>query len=131
MFEMFAPRTASLVCFRLVPSIKKSANALYPPHDQLPSPPITPTTEHTPFASFYSHSTADLDTLNQSFYSRLIHHPTHQVFLTSTLLNGVFCIRMAIGGTLTQESHVRKAFDDLCAIAQEILGEQKDKLTNG
>lgn len=117
-FEMAAPRSASLVCFRLAPTQT-------PPHfpvlsnaaDSLPSPPATPTTD---LSMSFPPSSPDANTLNADFYRRLIHHPTHQVFVSSTVLRGVFCIRMAIGGVQTAELHVRKAFENLCLVAREM-----------
>ncbi|CAL1713657.1 unnamed protein product [Somion occarium] len=46
--------------------------------------------------------------LNRSFYSRLSARP--DIMLTQTMINGVFCIRFAVGATRTKKEHIDKAW---------------------
>jgi aromatic-L-amino-acid/L-tryptophan decarboxylase len=57
-----------------------------------------------------------LNSLNQLFYSRI--SARNDVLLTQTQLNGIFCIRFAVGTARTNETHIQKAFDLLCAEAE-------------
>ncbi|KAI0342421.1 hypothetical protein BDW22DRAFT_1357765 [Trametopsis cervina] len=49
-----------------------------------------------------------LNTLNKSFYGRL--SSRHDIALTQTKLNGIFCIRLAIGAARTQKEHIDHAW---------------------
>jgi aromatic-L-amino-acid decarboxylase len=49
------------------------------------------------------------------FYARI--SARNNILLTRTMLNGVFCIRFAVGVQRTDEEHIRRAFDLLCAEA--------------
>jgi len=51
---------------------------------------------------------AALNSLNQSFYSRISARP--DIWLTQTKINGVFCIRFAIGAARTTKEHIDKAW---------------------
>ncbi|KAJ7188572.1 pyridoxal phosphate-dependent transferase [Mycena filopes] len=50
----------------------------------------------------------DLNALNASFFARLARRP--DLAITQTVLNGVFCVRFAVGAARTTEAHVRIAF---------------------
>ncbi|KAJ6593608.1 pyridoxal phosphate-dependent transferase [Mycena capillaripes] len=52
---------------------------------------------------------ARLNVLNTAFFARLACRP--DLAITQTVLNGVFCVRFAIGAARTTEAHVRAAFD--------------------
>ncbi|KAJ3880065.1 pyridoxal phosphate-dependent transferase [Lentinula edodes] len=50
-----------------------------------------------------------LNDLNKLFYGRI--SVRKDIFLTQTVLNGQFCIRLAIGSAFTQDFHIREAFE--------------------
>ncbi|KAJ7782853.1 pyridoxal phosphate-dependent transferase [Mycena metata] len=50
-----------------------------------------------------------LNALNASFFARLARRP--DLAITQTVLNGVFCVRFAVGAARTTEAHVRAAFE--------------------
>ncbi|KZT18495.1 hypothetical protein NEOLEDRAFT_1143320 [Neolentinus lepideus HHB14362 ss-1] len=54
-------------------------------------------------------SLQSLNSLNRIFYSRL--SARHDVLLTQTQLNGVFCIRLAVGAARTDDTHIKHAYD--------------------
>ncbi|KAJ7690685.1 pyridoxal phosphate-dependent transferase [Mycena rosella] len=62
---------------------------------------------------------AALNTLNASFFARLAVRP--DLAITQTVLNGVFCVRFAIGAARTTEAHVRAAFDVITEEARTAL----------
>lgn len=51
---------------------------------------------------------AQLNTLNRAFYARLAART--DMMLTQTDLNGVFCVRLAVGAARTQRVHIDKAW---------------------
>ncbi|KAF8638057.1 hypothetical protein AX16_010689 [Volvariella volvacea WC 439] len=51
----------------------------------------------------------DLNQLNRQLYSRL--SARKDITLTQTTLNGVYCIRFAVGAARTGEEHIRKAYE--------------------
>jgi aromatic-L-amino-acid decarboxylase len=50
-----------------------------------------------------------LNNLNRLFYSRI--SDRDDILLTQTVLNGVFCIRLAVGATRTDSVHIQRARD--------------------
>jgi aromatic-L-amino-acid/L-tryptophan decarboxylase len=60
-----------------------------------------------------------LNMLNRTFWERVSAHP--EVYFTQTDLNGVFCVRFAVGSWMTTEEHVRKAFEVLEHEAEEVV----------
>ncbi|EMD37052.1 hypothetical protein CERSUDRAFT_84071 [Gelatoporia subvermispora B] len=52
---------------------------------------------------------SELNELNRAFYARL--SSRHDIMLTQTVLNGVFCIRFAVGAARTQQEHIDTAWD--------------------
>lgn len=56
-------------------------------------------------------SLPDLNTLHRVFYDKIC--ARHDILLTQTVLNGVACIRFAVGAYRTEERHVDHAFDIL------------------
>lgn len=50
-----------------------------------------------------------LNDLNKLFFGRITSRK--DIMLTQTVLNGQFCIRLAVGSALTQEVHIREAFE--------------------
>jgi len=50
-----------------------------------------------------------LNTINKLFYARI--SARKDILMTQTILNGVFCIRFAIGAARTQEIHIKQAYD--------------------
>ncbi|KAL0956239.1 hypothetical protein HGRIS_002393 [Hohenbuehelia grisea] len=57
-----------------------------------------------------------LNSLNKIFYGRI--SARNDILLTSTVLNGIFCIRFAVGSARTEESHIHAAYDLLCKEGQ-------------
>jgi aromatic-L-amino-acid/L-tryptophan decarboxylase len=53
-------------------------------------------------------SLTDLNDLNCVFYDRIL--ARHDILLTQTVLNGVTCVRFAIGVPRTEETHIDQAF---------------------
>lgn len=49
-----------------------------------------------------------LNSLNRLFFGRISARP--DIMLTQTTLNGVFCIRLAVGAARTTETHIQQAF---------------------
>ncbi|URD79293.1 MYB family transcription factor [Musa troglodytarum] len=74
-FEVVAPRTFSLVCFRLIP----------PPNDQ---------------DNGYKLNHGLLDAVNSS----------GKIFLSHTVLSGNFILRFAVGAPLTEDRHIKTAW---------------------
>lgn len=52
-----------------------------------------------------------LNDLNRMYFGRL--SARHDIMLTQTVLNGIFCIRFAVGAIRTTERHIQGAFDIL------------------
>jgi len=61
----------------------------------------------------------ELDRLNREFLERI--NETGRVFLTQTSLRGKYVLRMAIGARLTEERHVREAWDLIQAHGEVII----------
>lgn len=55
-----------------------------------------------------TYSLTDLNNLNRIFYDRI--SARHDILLTQTVLNGVACIRFAVGVLRTEERHIDQAF---------------------
>ncbi|KDQ51421.1 hypothetical protein JAAARDRAFT_163582 [Jaapia argillacea MUCL 33604] len=64
-------------------------------------------------------SASQLNDLNRIFWSRV--SARHDIYLTQTDLNGVFCIRLAVGAERTTEAHIRQAFELLSTEAEGAL----------
>ncbi|KAJ7039190.1 pyridoxal phosphate-dependent transferase [Mycena alexandri] len=62
-----------------------------------------------------------LNALNASFFARLARRP--DLAITQTVLNGVFCVRFAIGAARTTEAHVRAAFEVIEEEARAVVKE--------
>lgn len=62
-----------------------------------------------------------LNALNAVFFARLSKRP--DLAITQTVLNGVFCVRFAVGAALTTEEHVRKAFEVIVEEAKVTIAE--------
>ena len=54
-------------------------------------------------------STDSLNNLNKYFYDRI--SGRDDILLTQTVLDGVFCIRLAVGAARTNSVHIQKAYD--------------------
>jgi aromatic-L-amino-acid/L-tryptophan decarboxylase len=52
---------------------------------------------------------SSLNNLNRLFYGRI--SARDDILLTQTVLNGVFCIRLAVGAARTDSIHIQKAYD--------------------
>ena len=60
--------------------------------------------------------TDSLNDLNRLFYTRI--SSRNDILLTRTDLNGIICIRLAVGSARTEEKHIQQAFELLCAEAE-------------
>lgn len=68
----------------------------------------------------------DLNALNQALYKRI--SARQDIFMTQTVLNGVYCIRMAVGAIRTTEQHIIEAFN---LITREVELTLQSWTTNG
>lgn len=50
-----------------------------------------------------------LNDLNRVFFGRL--STRHDIMLTQTSLNGVFCVRLAVGAARTNKEHIQEAYN--------------------
>lgn len=66
-----------------------------------------------------------LNELNKMFYGRI--SARSDIALTQTDLNGIFCIRMAVGTERTSEDHIRRAYNILCQEAKIVLEEWEER----
>ncbi len=66
-----------------------------------------------------------MNELNQAFYSHL--SSRNDILLTQTVLNGVFCIRLAIGAERTRIDDIHRAYEILVEEAGKIVEEWKAK----
>ena len=98
-FRLVTPPCLSLSVFRLVPPIAASNS--------------------TGSASAALSQTPHLNALNLAFHARL--SARRDVAFTRTDLNGVICIRCAVGAARTEEVHIHQAFEVLCEVARETL----------
>ncbi|KAF8198043.1 pyridoxal phosphate-dependent transferase, partial [Pholiota molesta] len=64
-------------------------------------------------------SVESLNELNRLFYGRL--SARTDIMLTQTTLNGIFCVRLAIGSARTTEKHIVEAYDILSKEAEATL----------
>lgn len=64
-------------------------------------------------------SEEELDTLNQQFLEKI--NNSGKVFLTHTALRGKYVLRMAIGQRMTEEKHIREAWQLMVFTAEELL----------
>lgn len=99
LFEIVAPRALGLTVFRLAP----------PPGARGFNPD-------------------KLNELNHELFLRITEGPD-ALFITSTELDGKFCLRMAIGGERVEERHVQAAFDTFSIKAKNLLAQQSLVLT--
>ena len=60
-----------------------------------------------------------LNDLNRLLHGRI--SARHDIMMTQTTLNGIFCIRFVTGATRTTEAHVRAAYDIVCKEAETAL----------
>ncbi|KAF2462044.1 aromatic-L-amino-acid decarboxylase [Lineolata rhizophorae] len=72
--------------------------------------------------------TALLDTneVTKEVYERVNQHG--EIFLTSTVVHGVYVIRVVTGSPWTEEKYVRRAFEILVQVAEEVLSGKEDGL---
>jgi len=61
----------------------------------------------------------ELETLNRTFLDRL--NATGKLLITQTTLGGKFVLRLAVGSRLTEERHVREAWELMTATAADLL----------
>ena len=104
--DLFASLIQNSVNFSLVtqPSLALTVFRLVP----------QPETDNQPTLALES-----LNDLNRLFYGRI--SARNDIMLTQTSLNGIFCIRLAVGATRTTEVHVRAAYDLICKESEATL----------
>ena len=61
----------------------------------------------------------ELNDLNKKFYTRL--SSRKDIALTQTVLNGVSCLRFAVGSARTTDEHIHKAVELLNSEAEQVL----------
>ena len=64
-------------------------------------------------------STESLNNLNRDVFARL--SARRDIMLTQTSLNGIFCIRFAVGATRTNEGHIQGAYNTIIEEAKSAL----------
>jgi len=64
-------------------------------------------------------STESLNKLNKHFFSRILART--DILMTQTQLDGIFCIRFAVGAARTDETHIQRAFNLLCVEAETTM----------
>ena len=64
-------------------------------------------------------SADSLNNLNRYFFRRL--SARRDIMLTQTTLNGIFCIRFAVGATRTNEGHIQDAYDIIIEEAKSTI----------
>ena len=64
-------------------------------------------------------SADSLNNLNRDVFARL--SARRDIMLTQTSLNGIFCIRFAVGATRTNEGHIQDAYDIIIEEAKSAL----------
>jgi len=69
------------------------------------------------------------DELTRKLYSRV--SARKDILLTQTVLQGVFCIRFAVGARRTEKEHIDAAYDLLCEEAEHVLADLKTSHTEG
>lgn len=69
-------------------------------------------------------TTLELNALNRAFYSRLA--ARSDIAITQTDLNGVFCVRMAIGAEMTTERDIDRTLDMIEQEGRATLRERED-----
>jgi aromatic-L-amino-acid decarboxylase len=74
------------------------------------------------------HSLQSLNDLNRIYHSRL--SSRNDIFLVQTNINGISCIRFAIGAQRTTEKHIQDAYKILEDEAQLAIATWKGKGTN-
>jgi aromatic-L-amino-acid decarboxylase len=70
----------------------------------------------------------NLNDLNKRFHEQL--SARSDVMFTQTSLNGVFCMRMAVGTARTELHHVERGYNILCEEADKVLQEWKRKVAD-
>jgi len=114
LLELVTTPSLSLSVFRIPPSAlttsttSSSSSQLQPDVDKSPKPKLE-----------------TMNDLNQSFYSRL--SSRNDILLTQTVLNGVFCIRLAIGAERTRSHDIDRAYEILVEEAERTVEEWKAK----
>ena len=67
-------------------------------------------------------SVAGLNDLNRALYSRLMEN-SDRLYLTQTMLNGVVCLRFAIGAQRTEDEHIDRAWELIKSSAGSVVHE--------
>ncbi len=91
LFEVLAPVTMAVVCFRIVPNVMANA----------------PATDE------------ELNSLHRQVTDSI--HKTGEAYLTHTKLNGRIAIRLAVGNVLTGERDLRKVYELLSSEAARLV----------
>ena len=51
-----------------------------------------------------------------------------EIFITSSVVNGIYAIRVVSANPLAAEKYVRRAFEILVSTAEEVLGQRNGKI---
>lgn len=117
--RLAAPPSLALTVFRMVPGWTEEAKSVV----EEPSVSSAADKAVTIAASGGVAESKTPNVLTRALWERL-ERRRGDLYLTQTLLNGVFCLRIAIGASRTQEEHVRRAFaiieEEATAVAKEL-----------
>lgn len=109
--QLVTEPSLALTVFRLVP----------------PSPSVSPADSGIDLSAISSptnnsrYDTNTLNELNQTYMARLT--TRSDIMLTQTTLNGMYCIRLAVGAARTKEDDVRRAWEIVEEEADMVLKE--------
>ncbi|KAK5794732.1 hypothetical protein PVK06_035973 [Gossypium arboreum] len=93
-FEVVVPRNFAMVCFRVLPTtLKKEPNGCNIESGNIEAKLVDPE-----YANDFNRNL--LEMMNAS----------SKVFMTHTIVEGIYVIRFAVGATLTEDKHVIKAW---------------------
>jgi aromatic-L-amino-acid decarboxylase len=114
-FELMAPVSLGLVCFRARPhSIDEQAERSLKENPRVPH-----WSRDVEYVDNY------LDILNERLLEEV--NRRGKVFLSHTKVNGAFVLRLAIGNIRTTREHVRLAWDELNAVLRGSRMEDEDR----
>nr|KJB73040.1 hypothetical protein B456_011G211000 [Gossypium raimondii] len=104
-FEVVVPRNFAMVCFRALPTrLKKEPNGC-----NIESGNIEAKLIDQEYANDFNRNL--LETMNAS----------GKVFMTHTIVEGIYVIRFAVGATLTEDKHVIKAWEVVQETVDDML----------
>ncbi|XVE48492.1 hypothetical protein DITRI_Ditri01bG0006000 [Diplodiscus trichospermus] len=102
-FEVVAPRNFAMVCFRVLPTALEKKQIGFEKSD---------------------YQTRHLDEENANEFNRKLLESVNasgEVYMTHTVVEGIYVIRFAVGASLTEDKHVIKAWKVVQETANAIL----------